>query len=207
MNRLITALAAVALLLAAQASIVMAKPNMVAICHYSEDSDSYRLLMVSGNGEAVSTHLAHGDAQPGDAVPTMPGYTFDDGCVAQPDGDLEPPPDDGPLSTGCQALNNPAYDETGAPGASIFHQLSGLQFNAGEQVTVNWSASGAVDSLLLHVAFDGFFELVDSSSTAPATLSHTFGSEPDEDGVAWSGAPTLGDDTVSAEVSCAAAAD
>jgi hypothetical protein len=208
MNRLVSALAAAALLLAvAPISMALAKPSKVAVCHYSADSGSYHLLSVSGNGNAVTAHLRQGGALPGDAVPTMPGYTFDAGCVAQPDEVPDPPSDDEPLSSGCQALNDPTYDETGAPGASVARQLTGLQFNAGERLTVSWTANGGVESLLLYVSVDGFFELVASASAAPATLSHTFGSLPDEDGVAWSGAPAMGTNTVSVDVSCGLPSD
>jgi hypothetical protein len=57
----------------------------VPVCHYDADTGTYTSIAVSGNGKAVDAHLAHGDALPGDPVPTMPGNTFDDGCVPVPD--------------------------------------------------------------------------------------------------------------------------
>lgn len=65
----------------AVAQSVSAKPNKVSLCHYDADTDSYKLISVSGNGNAVNAHLAHGDGRPGDPVPTMEGSTFDDDCV------------------------------------------------------------------------------------------------------------------------------
>ena len=39
----------------------------------------WKLINVSVN--AVNKHVSHGDAQPGDPVPGMPDFIFDDNCV------------------------------------------------------------------------------------------------------------------------------
>jgi hypothetical protein len=49
----------------------------VDVCH-AEANGSFHLIDVSGN--ALSAHLAHGDAQPGDAVPGVKGKRFDEAC-------------------------------------------------------------------------------------------------------------------------------
>lgn len=50
------------------------------VCHYDADADAYHLINVAD--AALPAHLAHGDASPGEAVPTMPGYAF--GAACQP---------------------------------------------------------------------------------------------------------------------------
>ena len=53
------------------------------LCHYDADADTYALKLVTARAE--SAHRNHGDAAPGEAVPTMEGFTFDDSCMAVAD--------------------------------------------------------------------------------------------------------------------------
>lgn len=50
------------------------------VCHYDADADAYHLINISDN--AIDKHIEHGDAEPGTAVPTAPGYEFDTECEA-----------------------------------------------------------------------------------------------------------------------------
>lgn len=50
----------------------------VDVCHQTGNG-SFRLINVSGN--ALDGHVGHGDALPGDEVPGMPGFSFDEQCV------------------------------------------------------------------------------------------------------------------------------
>lgn len=50
------------------------------VCHYDADAGTYALLNVAD--AAVDAHIAHGDARPGDPVPTREGYVFDEACQA-----------------------------------------------------------------------------------------------------------------------------
>lgn len=72
----------VAMLVATPAS---ADADRVPICHLDEQG-VFTLLNVSARGNAVNAHLGHGDGVPGDPVPTMAGFSFDDGCVPVADG-------------------------------------------------------------------------------------------------------------------------
>jgi len=51
----------------------------VDVCHI-DDTGAYIKINISEN--AFDAHIAHGDASPGDAVPDMAGYEFDDECNA-----------------------------------------------------------------------------------------------------------------------------
>ena len=51
----------------------------VDVCHYDAETDAYELINIAD--PAVDAHIKHGDAQPGDAVPTMEGFEFDDTCT------------------------------------------------------------------------------------------------------------------------------
>lgn len=62
--------------------LVTAQPTMVDICHYSASTGTYSLISVASS--SVPSHLAHGDALPGDPVPTNPGYIFDAACNQVP---------------------------------------------------------------------------------------------------------------------------
>jgi len=79
---LVTALATVLLVPTA----AFAKANKVDVCHLN-DLGEWQVNSVSGNGNAVQAHLNHGDGLPGDPVPEMEGYSFDDNCVPVSDGD------------------------------------------------------------------------------------------------------------------------
>jgi hypothetical protein len=54
----------------------------VDVCHYDAETDAYQLITIAD--PAVDAHIKHGDAQPGDAVPTMEGFEFDDTCTPKP---------------------------------------------------------------------------------------------------------------------------
>jgi hypothetical protein len=67
----------------------------VKVCHRKADG-SFKLINIGA--PALDAHLAHGDAAPGDPVPGMAGYVFDDACVpelpplvAPVISDLQPP--------------------------------------------------------------------------------------------------------------------
>ncbi|CAN5764813.1 hypothetical protein BH23GEM7_BH23GEM7_41500 [soil metagenome] len=49
-----------------------------AVCHYDADAGSYALISVAN--AALPAHVEHGDASPGEAVPNMPGFEFDEAC-------------------------------------------------------------------------------------------------------------------------------
>jgi hypothetical protein len=83
MKKLMVVLALLALAMLVSEIAVAAPADKVDVCHL-EGNGSYHLINVSEN--ALPAHLAHGDALPGDPVPGMPGYVFDDACnaVAEP---------------------------------------------------------------------------------------------------------------------------
>jgi len=59
--------------------------DKVDVCHL-EGNGSYHLINISDN--AYPAHIDHGDVSPGNPVPGMPGFVFDEGCnIVQP-----PPP-------------------------------------------------------------------------------------------------------------------
>lgn len=58
-----------------------AKSDKSDVCHYDADAGTYALINVAT--AALLAHLAHGDARPGEAVPTLPGYDFDEACVPE----------------------------------------------------------------------------------------------------------------------------
>jgi len=65
------------------AGMVIAAPGTkVDVCHYDKDSGTFIKINISDN--AWDAHIAHGDAAPGEPVPTMPGYKFDSECVPVP---------------------------------------------------------------------------------------------------------------------------
>ena len=57
---------------------VSLKAANVDVCH-TTGNGSFQLLNINGN--ALSAHLNHGDAQPGDVVPGDPTKQFDDACT------------------------------------------------------------------------------------------------------------------------------
>ena len=73
-----------------------APEEKVQICHKTGNG-SFHLISVSINAE--SAHIAHGDGQPGDAVPNMAGFIFGDNCTPT----TAPP---GGLATGCYKFGN-----------------------------------------------------------------------------------------------------
>lgn len=60
-----------------QAAVVAKVP----LCHWDATTGQFALIMVPSGGKPYQKHLAHGDGEPGGAVPGMPGYVFDDNCV------------------------------------------------------------------------------------------------------------------------------
>src|SRR5215475_14143842 len=67
-------------------------------CHLTGNG-TFHLIVISSN--ALPAHVAHGDGQPGQAVPNMPGFIFGDNCTPT----VAPPPE---LPIGCYKLvNNP----------------------------------------------------------------------------------------------------
>lgn len=75
-------------LLALVASVLVAIPSGAAsagadksdVCHLN-DSGEWQVINVAG--PAVDAHIAHGDSVPGDSVPGMPTYSFDEDCVPE----------------------------------------------------------------------------------------------------------------------------
>ncbi len=74
----------------------LAFAQKVAVCHVTGNG-TYHLILINTN--ALPAHLAHGDGQPGGAVPNMSGYIFGDNCGPT----LAPPPEP---AQGCYALPN-----------------------------------------------------------------------------------------------------
>ena len=64
-----------------QPSLPLARAAKLAVCHQTGNG-SYRLISISDKG--WNGHQRHGDASPGEAVPGMNEYTFDDACVPEP---------------------------------------------------------------------------------------------------------------------------
>ena len=62
---------------AATSSTSNAQESQVDVCH-ARGNGNYDLISVNGN--ALSAHVSHGDAQPGDAVPGVHGMRFDEAC-------------------------------------------------------------------------------------------------------------------------------
>jgi hypothetical protein len=79
----ISVLIVVALLvLGTLGTIAQASAEKVDVCH-RVGNGSFILINISQN--ALAAHVAHGDGQPGDPVPDMPGKMFDEACnVVEP---------------------------------------------------------------------------------------------------------------------------
>ncbi len=80
-KRYLAAFSAAVLLVAAMAPVAMAKTTRVAVCHSHSDAAAVTNALLTASDNTVAKHVAHGDTLPGEAVPIMDGYTFDDGCV------------------------------------------------------------------------------------------------------------------------------
>jgi hypothetical protein len=77
-KKLLSILAVLVLLLAALPVLSVGAGGIkVDVCH-NEGNGTYHLINISDN--AFDSHVAHGDASPGDPVPGMDGYVFDDAC-------------------------------------------------------------------------------------------------------------------------------
>jgi hypothetical protein len=60
-------------------SVAWAGSEKVYVCHNtSSETNEWVLINISEN--AFLAHIDHGDAAPGDDVPGLPGYSFDDSC-------------------------------------------------------------------------------------------------------------------------------
>lgn len=59
-------------------SFVSAAATKVDVCHLDKDAGIFFMINISDN--AFDTHVAHGDAAPGDLVPGMPGKKFAADC-------------------------------------------------------------------------------------------------------------------------------
>lgn len=57
----------------------VSKVETVAVCHQDDQTGEWKLLNLPPR--AHDAHIRHGDADPGQPVPGMEGYTFDDACV------------------------------------------------------------------------------------------------------------------------------
>lgn len=58
---------------------ISAAATKVDVCHYDKDADVFILINISDN--AYDKHLAHGDVNPGDAIPGMLGMVYGDDCT------------------------------------------------------------------------------------------------------------------------------
>ena len=67
----------------------LASPVRAGICHFDSELGSYTLLDLVDR--AAEAHRRHGDAGPGEAVPGISGFVFDEDCqlVAVPYAELE----------------------------------------------------------------------------------------------------------------------
>jgi hypothetical protein len=86
------------------------RPDEVSVCHLDADSGTYKQLSVPQ--PAAAAHDSHGDARPGDPVPGMAGYTFDESCTV-----VAPPPD--PTRNVVEVLSGPATGSYEASGATF----------------------------------------------------------------------------------------
>jgi hypothetical protein len=83
-KKLLSILSVLVLLLAAMPVLSVGAGGIkVDVCHY-EGNGTYHMINISEN--AFDTHVAHGDGSPGDPVPGMEGYKFDETCVPVPAG-------------------------------------------------------------------------------------------------------------------------
>jgi hypothetical protein len=77
-KKLLSVLAVLVLLLAALPVLSVGAGGIkVDVCH-NEGNGTYHLINISDN--AFDSHVAHGDASPGEAVPGMTGFEFDEAC-------------------------------------------------------------------------------------------------------------------------------
>jgi hypothetical protein len=76
----VLAIAAAGLVPAAQDADA-ARPQKQPVCHLdATDPATPTWVLIELVPAAVASHLSHGDAFPGEPVPGMPGYSFDDSC-------------------------------------------------------------------------------------------------------------------------------
>lgn len=85
-RRLMSTLIGTVMLVAPLSVTAVAATEKTPICHAGEDvlgNPIWELLMVSER--SVDKHVDHGDGFPGEPVPGMAGYTFDETCVPTAD--------------------------------------------------------------------------------------------------------------------------
>ncbi|MEN6299092.1 MAG: hypothetical protein ABFD51_04125 [Anaerolineaceae bacterium] len=66
------------LLVLVSASSVSAAAEKTDVCHLDKEMGTFKLISISDN--AYETHLAHGDVNPGDAIPGMLGMAYGADC-------------------------------------------------------------------------------------------------------------------------------
>lgn len=164
----------------------------VDVCHVNGDGSYSRITVADA---AYSTHLDHGDQNPGGDVPGNPGHVFDDDCRAValpstpigPDGGTVVGADDKlelsfskdalteEVSIVVQEVGDPVNSPGMVPGL-VFRLLpSGTQFGAPVTLTIRYdpNALGALDPNLLRIQklVDGEWVQVDGSTVN--TVDHT----------------------------------
>ena len=87
MRRLLTTALVIMLFTAGMSAIALAgdgeattrtRQAKVDVCHYEADTGAFDLINIST--KAHQKHMDHGDGVPGDHVPGMAGYEFDETC-------------------------------------------------------------------------------------------------------------------------------
>ena len=53
--------------------------NKIDVCHYDKEEGVFFKISIAE--PAYESHVAHGDAAPGESVPNMEGYEFDEECI------------------------------------------------------------------------------------------------------------------------------
>ena len=153
MRRVMVAAAAVSGMLGAcviPTVALAASAEKVAVCHSDDDAGQWQLLRVSSKGNAVQAHRGHGDALPGEPVPAMDGYVFDDACVAVAvdvtDGDdgTEPTGGPEPASASANGIWAVAYVDTVDDGQPFDAQEEIFLFGGGVHDRLpHWAGSVA----------------------------------------------------------------
>ncbi len=88
--RLVASLSVFSVIFVAAPTGAGAATAKVQICHLDQTVGSYSLISVRGSKKTIKAHLGHGDGYPGEPVPGVSGYEFDNQCSVLPsdtDGD------------------------------------------------------------------------------------------------------------------------
>lgn len=159
----------VALLLTlAPNSIVSAAATKVDVCHFDKDAGIFFMINISDN--AYDSHVAHGDAAPGELVPGMPGKKFASDCSIINVKDLIDTiivPSTGAVVSSVvlesavvyefeasgtyRFVNWPAYPETGIADARASYRIPGSYNNSG---VIAW-----VDGSLLPAPYQYYLQI------------------------------------------------